>query len=509
MLALSLFALLATGQVSVSAVPSAADLMSRVEAAKKTHRPHSVTEDWDLTQESMSGHKHVARRGDDDVQVTVLGPFTTSSGTVGGKSWHQNENGYTIVTGSSPEERLASDSPVVNRVVRRVRAPVDAYVIETHRINGVIERDYYAPSDYLLLRQEYEFKGLVNHFDYTDIRRDNYGRRAWRVEGVFAKSTNKLDERLVRVTENPQLDDATFAIPPTRGTLVEFPPGVDTVRISDSIDTHIYVTVNINGHDLTFILDSGAGGILIDTQAAKELGLPMYGKATQYVAGTFQRSRTIAPVIQVGDITMHNVAMFTGPLDFHEGSRRVSGLLGYDFIAGAVIRIDYQRRTADASRPSAFTPPELATAQMPIRLDEQVPVVSVGVGNSTSTSMIVDTGAGQVPVLFFDNFVKAHPGAVKDEGLGTGYDPDVAYIGGVGGYVHIVPLRLSSFRFAGLEFKHFIVIRAEQGGAFGSFSDDGLLSPGFLKYFTVYLDYPDQRIYFEPNENYTQSTNHR
>ncbi len=509
MLALSLFALLATGPVHVSAVPSAADLTSRVEAARKTRRPHSETEDWTLTVEGLSGHIHAARRGDDDVQVTVLGPFTTSSGRVGGKSWHQNENGYTIVTGSAPEERVASSSPVVSRTVRRVRSPVDAYLMETRRINGVVERAYYAPSDYLLLRMEYEFKGQTNHIDYTDIRRDTYGRRAWRIEGSFAKGSNKSDERLIRVNENPQLDDAAFAIPPSRGTFVEFPPGVDTVRISNSVDTHIYTTVNINGHDLTFILDSGASGIFIDTQAAKELGLPLYGRATMSVAGTFQRSRTIAPVVQVGDLTMHNVAMYTGPLDWQEGSKRISGLLGYDFIAGAAIRVDYQHQTVDASRPSAFTPPELATAQMPIRLDEQVPVVSVGVGNSQSTSMIVDTGAGSVPVIFFDNFVKAHPGAIKDEGLGTGYDPDIAYVGGVGGYVHIVPLRLSSFRFAGLEFKHFIVIRAEQGGAFGTFSDDGLLGPQFLRYFTVYLDYPDQRIYFEPNENYTESTNHR
>ena len=91
---------------------------------------------------------------------------------------------------------------------------------------------------------------------------------------------------------------------------------------------------------------------------------------------------------------------------------------------------------------------------------------------------------------------------------GTGYDPDIAYIGGVGGYVHIVPLRLSSFRFAGLDFKHFIVLRAEQGGAFGDFSDDGLLGTRFLRYFTLYLDYPNQRIFFEPNSNYLDATNH-
>ena len=507
-LSLSLFALLATGPLSAYTEPSAADLSARAKAAEKAHRPRSETEDWTITAAGMSGHEHVARRGDDDVRIFVLGPFTTSSGTVGGKSWHQNENGYTIVTGSRPEESPISASPIVSRTVSRVSRPVDAYLMVTRHGNGVVERAYYATGDYLLVRQEYEFHNQTSHIDYTDIRRDNFGRRAWKVEASGPKGVNAYEARLTKFSDNPQLDDATFAIPPTRGTLVEFPPGVDTSRISDRIDQHILVTVNLNGHDVVMALDTGASGIVLDTQVAKDLGLTMYGKSTASVAGTFQLSRVIVPVVQISDLTMHNVSDEHGPIDFIEDGRRVVGLLGYDFVAGAAFRVDYKHQTVDAYRPGTLSTPELATDVMPIRLDEQVPVVSVGVGNAQSSSMIVDTGNG-APLLFFDNFVKAHPAAVRDEGLGTGYDPDVAYIGGVGGYVHIVPLRLSSFRFAGLDFKHFVVLRAEQGGAFGDFNDDGLLGTQFLRYFTLYIDYANQRMFFEPNSNYEDATNHR
>ncbi len=506
-LSLSLFALLAAGPVSAYTAPSAADLTARVKAAEKAHRPGSEIEEWSISEAGMSGHQHVARRGDDDVEVLVLGPFTTSDGTVGGKSWHQNENGYTVVTGSRPEKSFAASSPIMSQTVTRVHAPFDAYLMVTRRANGVVERDYYAPADYLLVRKEYEFQRQTSHVDYSDIRRDNFGRRAWHIEAIGPRGVNKYEAHLTKLAENPQLDDATFAIPPNRGPLVEWPAGLDTSRISTSIDQHIFVTVNLNGHDVTMALDSGASGIVLDTQVAKELGLPLYGKSTLSIAGTFALSRVIVPVVQIGDLTMHNVVMATGPLDFTEDGKRVVGLLGYDFIAGTALRIDYKKQTVDAYRPGTLATPELATAVMPIRLDEQVPVVSVGVGNAQSTSMIVDTGNG-APLLFFDNFVKAHPAAVRDEGLGTGYDPDIAYIGGVGGYVHIVPLRLSSFRFAGLDFKHFIVLRAEQGGAFGDFNDDGLLGTQFLRYFTLYLDYPNQRIFFEPNSNYQDATNH-
>jgi hypothetical protein len=78
-------------------------------------------------------------------------------------------------------------------------------------------------------------------------------------------------------------------------------------------------------------------------------------------------------------------------------------------------------------------------------------------------------------------------------------------VGGVGGYVNIVPLRLASFRFAGLDFKNFVVLRASQAGAFGDFRNDGLLGALFLRYFTVYLDYPELKMYFEPNDTYQKA----
>ncbi len=283
-LSLALSALLSAGPVSAYAVPSAADLSARVKAAEKAHRPRSETEDWTISEAGMSGHQHDARRGDDEVETLVLGPFTTAQGTLGGKSWHQNENGYTIVTGRS-EKSFAASSAIVGQTVTRVRTPFDAYLMVTRHANGIVERDYYAPADYLLVRKEYEFQKQTSHVDYTDIRRDNFGRRAWRVEATGPRGLNKYEARLTKLDENPQLDDATFAIPPNRGTLVEWPAGLDTSRISNAIDQHIFVTVNLNGHDVTMALDSGASGIVLDTQVAKELGLPLYGKSTLSIAG--------------------------------------------------------------------------------------------------------------------------------------------------------------------------------------------------------------------------------
>ena len=488
----------------VQSAPSATDIVAAAKASEKAHRPKSEIQDWDLKAYGLTGHEHLVRRGDDEATTNTLGPFSSARGKLAGKAWHQNENGYTVMeTNVAPTTE--GISPVTSRTATRVTSPVAAYLVTIKHANGLVERDYYAESDYLLLRQEYSYEGHTSTLVFDDIRpRSGGGRIAWHYSGGDGEPGNSYEGRMTSDLENPAIDDAALTIPPTRRNLVEFPSGENTVKLPADIEGHIRVQVTINGHPMWFIIDSGASDIVINEKAAKEVGLQTYGKGTFSVAGVFQSSRTIAPTLEVGDLTLHNVVMRTAPVDFDEGDKRVVGLLGFDFIAGTVLRVDYSYNSVEAIAPSHFTQPILATAQTAIQLGEQVPVVSVGVDSTTSRDMIVDTGA-MAPVLFFDRFVEQHPDALHDVGLGRGYDASQSYVGGVGGYVNIVPLRLASFRFAGLDFKNFVVLRASQAGAFGDFRNDGLLGALFLRYFTVYLDYPELKMYFEPNDTYQKA----
>ena len=437
------------------------------------------------------------RRGDDSSETTVEGPFTTRSGRLGSKSWHQNENGYTIVD-------VAEPSQVARPVAQSLTAPTPAsarYVLSQTLSSGLTERTYYDAADFVVLRREYDRDGHVFRLDYSDFRTGPGGRRiAWQLHGADDRG-NAYTAKLVSDAAAP-VDDASLAIPPDRRTLVEFPSGIDEVHLPASVDGgRIHVTVNVNGYPLTFLLDSGASGIFINPKAAKELGLQSYGSSAMTVAGTFAFTRVIAPTVQVGSLTMHDVVMGTVPLDSWESEKdRVVGLLGYDFIAGTALRITYG--VVDAIRPAVFVPPPLATTTMDVRLNGQVPEGHVGIGDASSDDFIVDTGA-EAPIILFDRFVRAHPLAVADRGINSGgYDPDQSVVFGVGGRVKIVPLRLSSFRFADLDFKNFIVLRAENPGAFGDYRDDGLLGALFLRYFTLYIDYPHGKLYFEPNDNH-------
>jgi len=498
------------GLVPAFAAPSltATEVLAREEAAEKAALPASEIEDWSVTEEGLTGKQHIVRRGNDKSQTLVLGPFTTRSGKLSGQAWHQNENGYTIL---DPQEPSQADH-ALSQSVTRTSAPERLVVAQTMS-SGLIERTFYDPADLTIVRRELERSHAVFHVDYSDFRTGPSGRRkAWLERGSDSRG-NPYEAKLTSDQPGAAIADADLTVPPNRRTLVEFPAGTDEVHLPATVDGgRIHVTVDVNGYPLTFLLDSGASGIFINAKAAEELHLPSYGKSAMTVAGTFSFTRVVAPTVQVGGITMHDVVMGTVPLDAQETANdRVVGLLGYDFIAGAALRItygdDWSSGHVDAIRPDAFSPPPLATASMPIRLNQQVPVVHVGIGNSASDDFIVDTGA-QAPVILFDRFVKAHPAAVVDQGIGTGFDPDQSVVFGVGGRVSIMPLRLSSFRFADLDFRNFLVLRCPNPGAFGDYRDDGLLGSLFLRYFTLYIDYPNGRLYFEPNENHRQAVGH-
>jgi len=499
---------IAVGPAAGAPPLSATAVIAREEAAEKAALPASEIEDWNVTESGLTGTEHVVRRGEDRSETLLLGPLLTRLGKLSGQAWHQNENGYTILDPGEPSQTAHAVAQSVSQTAQPPRL-----VVTQTMSSGLIEKTFYDPSDLTIVRREIERDRSVFHVDYSDFRTGPNGRRkAWLERGLDDRG-NAYEAKLTSDQPGASVADEDLAIPPDRRTLVEFPAGTDEVRLPATVDFgRIHVTVDVNGYPLTFLLDSGASGIFINTKAAAELHLQTYGKSAMTVAGTFSFTRVVAPTVQIGPLVMHDVVMGTIPLDTQETpTDRVVGLLGYDFIAGTALRVTYGDEWSsghvDAIRPSAFTPPPLATASMPIRLNQQVPVVHVGIGTAASDDFVVDTGA-EAPVILFDRFVRAHPAAVVDRGIGTGFDPDQSVVFGVGGRVRIVPLRLSSFRFADLDFQNFLVLRAQSAGAFGDYRDDGLLGALFLRYFTLYIDYPHGRLYFEPNENYRQAVGH-
>ena len=266
-------------------------------------------------------------------------------------------------------------------------------------------------------------------------------------------------------------------------------------RISEQ---HVIVRVTINGRGLDFLLDSGASGIVLDADVAKQLGLKTFGRSVQTTAGTYEASQTIVPEIDVGPVTLHNTYVDCLPFSQEMGfGTKVVGLLGFDFIANAVVSIDYGRGAVFVSPPDKFTRPT-DQIEVPATLDDGVPYVQAQVGNAIGEHFILDTGS--FGVMVFSTFANAHPDDMADEGLGrsvSSYFPALS-AWGVGGEFPMSLTEVASYHFGSVNFTDFMLFRIHGVPGIEGEDDDGLVGFDVLRYFTVTLDYRDGEVYLLP-----------
>jgi len=83
-------------------------------------------------------------------------------------------------------------------------------------------------------------------------------------------------------------------------------------RIPMAIDGHFWVTAKLNGHDVRFLVDSGATMTTIDRATAQKTGVPVSPKRDEFVRtgnGIIRVSSGRAAELQVGGITRSDVGL--------------------------------------------------------------------------------------------------------------------------------------------------------------------------------------------------------
>jgi aspartyl protease family protein len=87
--------------------------------------------------------------------------------------------------------------------------------------------------------------------------------------------------------------------------------GTET-RIPMAIDGHFWVNAKLNGHDVKFLVDSGATMTTIDRQTANQAGIPVSARADEYVRtgnGIIRVSSGRAGELSVGNIVRRDVGL--------------------------------------------------------------------------------------------------------------------------------------------------------------------------------------------------------
>jgi hypothetical protein len=209
----------------------------------------------------------------------------------------------------------------------------------------------------------------------------------------------------------------------------------------------IVVPVAIAGRTLYFLLDSGASAITIDPSVAKLLGLALVNESHEIAGKRFETHDTIIPAIDVGGLQMHDVAASAVSLGMGSKPSDPVGLLGFDFLAGLAVRIDYEHKRVLAMDTRSYVPPAGEdVSALDVRLGSQVPMISAKLGGAEAERLIVDTGSGGA-LLLFDYFARRHSDVLRFRlGDVAGPDPASDASSGIGGEFASRPYRLRDVR---------------------------------------------------------------
>jgi hypothetical protein len=306
---------------------------------------------------------------------------------------------------------------------------------------------------------------------------------------------------------NIPLSDDLFEIPVAAEKDYKFLAGKDFVEIPFVLNSnHIHVPVAIGqARPLNFILDTGAGMPVVDTDAAKKLGLELLGKIEARGAGegTQEANFITLSSITFGDLVIDSASAVTiglQALNKYEGMP-VEGILGYDVFSRFVVKIDYENQKLTLYEPSTFKYQGKGEI-LPITLEGNHPHVRAIVDGQYEGNFVVDCGA-RSSLALHTPFVEKHDLLAK-----TGKKIEVFAGVGVGGKVmgkvtRVNDIQIGSFKIAA----PLTSLASAEKGAFASQEIDGNIGGGILKRFTVIFDYANKRMILEPNSDFGYEDN--
>lgn len=254
---------------------------------------------------------------------------------------------------------------------------------------------------------------------------------------------------------------------------------------------------------LNFVLDTGSGGISLDSTTCDYLGLPkkMSDKTVRGIAGMKVVEFTYNHSLRLQGLTVDN-------LDFHINDyeiltsaygMRIDGIIGYSFLRRYLVMIDYEKMMIDVYTPGTYKYPRGGYLLRPQFTTLPMQQVSVRDNTLVTTKFYFDTGAGLCMLLNED--------LVKDSALLRSkrklYPTEAEGLGGKKSMSLTVvkEVRVGPYRFRNVP----VYVFDDEFGVTSYPVLGGLIGNDILRRFNVILNYPEQQIYLRPNKHYLDS----
>lgn len=276
----------------------------------------------------------------------------------------------------------------------------------------------------------------------------------------------------------------TFVVPQTEMVATDKPI---TVPLSEH-QGHYYTKVRIGSHDYTFLIDTGAQAIVLDSRTAAQAGIHPEGQL-EVSGATRTGGLGVARLdaIEIGGAKLPVRIVSVLDLRGATGQFDADGVLGYPFFAAAEVTIDPIAKTMTFAKPGALhaqgTPVTVDVDRQLVELDGKV--------NGADGRFVVDTG-NSTELLLFEPFLRAHPYLIQFQTRHFANDY------GVGGSAAAVEAIVDELDFGNYRlFNRYANLMLTQQGAFADKFDAGNIGMAALRNFILTFDLANSKLYFQ------------
>ncbi|MGV2449264.1 UNVERIFIED_CONTAM: PDZ domain-containing protein [Ralstonia mannitolilytica] len=274
------------------------------------------------------------------------------------------------------------------------------------------------------------------------------------------------------------------------------------------INNLIFIPVNVNGAELTFLVDTGVSETILFSLENKEVKLSNVEKVKFSGLGgslSIDGLKSERNIGKIGDAIINTSMSLYIIIDEefnispHVGIP-VNGVIGYHFFKDHPIYIDYTSKKITVYENTALLEKKIRRfEEFPITIEKNKPYLHADVemtNEKKDSKLLIDLGNSDAIWLFptlIKNFVYNRPNI--DDFLGRGFNGDI-----YGKRSRIHNFYLGNFKFEKpltampdeFSIQHVNLVENRKGS----------IGSEIMRRFTVVFDYPNQKLYLKKNRNF-------
>ena len=253
---------------------------------------------------------------------------------------------------------------------------------------------------------------------------------------------------------------------------------------------------------LNFILDTGSGGISLDSSTCVEFNIPLVATDT-----TITGIAGIRKVPFSFNQSLHLPGLTINELNFHVSDysvltsvygEKIDGIIGYSFFNRYIVKIDFDSSMVEVYSPGEFTYPSGGTTLHPVFTALPIQWLTIKDKKKMGFNFYLDTGAG-LCFLMSEQFA-------ADSGILLGRrKPVITQAEGVGGKLQMRLTVIKEVKVGPYRFHHVPTYLYNDLYNVTTYPfTGGLLGNELLRRFNMIFNYPRREVHLLPNSHFNE-----